>query len=57
MNRAERKFIDERYPDVVITESQLHTEYRMSDNITEMTFHQWLENCMQYNNGTLFEVK
>ena len=57
MDKAERKFIDERYPDVTVTESQLHTEYRMSDSIDEMNFHQWLENCMQYNNGTLFEVK
>ena len=33
MGKAERKFIDERYPDVIVTESQLLTEYRMSDSI------------------------
>lgn len=53
---SQRKFVDERYPDIIITEEQLHTEYRMSDALTEATFNQWLNNCMQRNNGTLTEV-
>jgi len=53
---SQRKFVDERYPDVVLTETQLHTEYRMSEAITEVTFNQWIENCMQRNNGTLIEI-
>lgn len=57
MISQERRFIDERYPEIVLTENQLHTEYRMSDILDEVTFSQWLENCMQYNNGTLTEFK
>lgn len=53
---SQREFVDERYSAVVLTETQLHTEYRMSDAITEVTFNQWLENCMQRNNGTLLRL-
>lgn len=53
---SQREFVDERYPDIILTEEQLHTEYRMSDALTEVTFNQWLNNCMQRNNGTLIEI-
>ena len=54
---AKREFEDERYPGIVISEDQLRKEYEASDEAEEVNFVQWLNNCMQYNNGTLFEVK
>ena len=54
--REPRRFYDERYPDRIITEDELLREYELSDIRFDLTFHQYLRNCMQYNGGTLEEI-
>lgn len=55
-----RIFTDERYPEAPIPISQLKREYAqhiLDDDIdpTEITFTQYLNNCMSRNGGTLTE--
>ena len=52
-----RTFVDERYTDIIITETQLYNEYLESDEHEEITFAQYINNCLASNNGTLTEIK
>lgn len=56
-----RQFIDERYPDSVITIDELEREFcdLVNDgdiDPTEITFADYVRNCMYYNGGTLTEI-
>lgn len=58
MKNNERKFVDQRYPTVVVTEAYLKTQYGeliASGNIdpAEQTFEQYLRSCMESEGGTL----
>lgn len=61
MNSKIRWFRDERYPDAMISEPQLKREYgeqiaQGSIDPVEMSFLQYLHNCMEAQGGTLSEV-
>lgn len=51
-----RKFVDQNYPDVVVTESQLFSEYEESGEADEISFDDYILNCLERNGGTLREI-
>ena len=52
-----RKFVDEREPDKILTEWDLHLEFLWDDTLDPgITFAEWLTNCMDFRDGTLKEV-
>ena len=51
-----RFFRDQRYPDELISIEQLKREYDESTNPDELSFAQYLFNCMESQGGTLSEV-
>ena len=54
---SKRLFKDHRYPEDIITEQQLKCEFceklLIDDELNGITFEQYIDNCMETNNGTL----